>query len=80
MASCSEAVTSDFLACLASLAENKFKLPNYPGHDGEVTSINEVAKPEIFSVFRVLSGSNDLLNRSTNLHQTFAWAGKNLVK
>jgi hypothetical protein len=56
MASCSEAVTSDLLACLASLAENKFKLPDYPGHDGEVTSINEVAKPEIFSVFRVLSG------------------------
>ena len=68
------------LASLASFAENKIKLPDYSSRDGIVVSTNESTNPESFSVFRVLSGYIEFLNRSTNLHQTFAWAGKYLVK
>jgi hypothetical protein len=48
---CIEAATPDFLALLASLAENKLKRSDYSGRDGDEASINEIASPEIFSVF-----------------------------
>jgi hypothetical protein len=48
--------SQNFLASLASLAENKFKLPSYSGLTGRVVSINETTNPAIFSVFCVLSG------------------------
>ena len=45
-----------YFASFASLAENKFKLPDYSGSKGKVVSINEATNPAIFNVFCVLSG------------------------
>jgi len=61
VASCMKLPPQIFLACLASLAENKFMLPGYSGRDIVVISCTEAASPEtfcIFCVFGVFSGKS----------------------
>jgi hypothetical protein len=47
---CPDATTPDFLASLASLAENIFRLSDGSSLDGKVVSINEATNPSIFCV------------------------------